>query len=146
MKVSGRWRHVYRAVGQVGQVIDVFVSLRRDTVAARRCFERAIGTTRITPSEVVTDRAPTYPMVLEELPAAWHRTDRYANHRIETDHGRLQARLGPMRGRKQDRSARVVIAGQAFVQNVRRGYYELAVEAPANRRVAVAFDERPLAI
>ncbi len=82
MKVSGRWRHVYRAVGQVGQVIDVFVSLRRDTVAARRCFERAIGTTRITPSEVVTDRAPTYPVVLE-LPAAWHRTDRYANHRIE---------------------------------------------------------------
>ncbi len=51
-----------------------------------------------------------------------------------------------MRGLKQDRSARVVIAGQAFVQNVRRGYYELAVEAPANRRVAVAFDERPLAI
>jgi transposase, IS6 family len=78
--VAGRWRYVYRAVDQFGQVIDVFVSLRRDTAAARRCFERAIGTTRITPSEVVTDRAPTYPVVLEALlPAAWHRTDRYAN-------------------------------------------------------------------
>jgi transposase-like protein len=81
VKVAGRWRYVYRAIDQFGQVIDVFVSLRRDTVAARRFFERAIGTTRITPSEVVTDRAPTYPVVLEELPAAWHRTDRcYAIH------------------------------------------------------------------
>jgi transposase, IS6 family len=83
VKVPGRWRHVDRAVDQVGQVIDVFVALRRDRVAARRCLERAIGTTRITPSKVVTDRAPTYPVVLEELPAAWHRTDRYANHQIE---------------------------------------------------------------
>jgi transposase-like protein len=146
VKVSGRWRYVYRAVDQAGQVIDVFVALRRDTVAARRCFERAIGTTRITPSEVVTDRAPTYPMVLEELPAAWHRTDRYANHRIEADHGRLKARLRPMRGLKQDRSARVIIAGQAFVHNVRRGYYELAVEAPVHLWLAVAFEELALAI
>jgi transposase-like protein len=68
VKVSGRWRDVDRAVDQAGQVIDVFVALRRDMVAARRCFERAIGTTRITPREVVTDRAPTYPVVLEELP------------------------------------------------------------------------------
>jgi IS6 family transposase len=53
----------------------VFVSPQRDASAARRFFERAIDATRVTPSEVVTDRAPTYPMVLDELlPAAWHRT------------------------------------------------------------------------
>jgi hypothetical protein len=46
-----------------------------------------------------------------------------------------------MRGLKQDYSARIVIAGHAFVQNVRRGHYELAAEEPVNRRVAVAFDE-----
>jgi len=40
----------------------------------------------------------------------------------------------------------VIIAGHAFVQNVQRGYYELAVEEPASRRVAVAFDELALAI
>jgi transposase, IS6 family len=84
--------------------------------------------------------------VLEELPAAWHRTDRYANNRVEADHGRLKARLGPMRGLKQDRSARIVIAGHAFVQNLRRGRYELAVEEPVPRRLAVAFDELALAI
>jgi transposase, IS6 family len=51
-----------------------------------------------------------------------------------------------MRGLKQDRSARVIIAGHALVQNLRRGHYELAVEEPSNLRVAVAFDELVLAI
>jgi transposase-like protein len=147
VKVAGRWRYVYRAVDQFGQVIDVFVSPRRDMRAARRFFERAIGTTKTIPSEIVTDQAPTYPVVLEELlPVAWHRTDQYANNRVEADHGRLKARLRPMRGLKQDRSARVVIAGHALLQNVRRGHYELAVEAPVIRRVAVAFDELALVI
>jgi IS6 family transposase len=95
----------------------------------------------------VTDLAATYPVVLEELlPAAWHRTDRYANNRIEADHGRLKARLRPMLGLKQDRSVKVVIAGHAFVQNLRRGHYELAVEEPVNQRVVAAFDALTLAI
>jgi transposase-like protein len=147
VRVAGRWRYVYRAVDQFGQVIDVFVSPRRDVVAARRFFERAIGTTKVTPVEVVTDQAATYPAVLDELlPAAWHRTDQYANNRVEADHGRLKARLRPIRGLKQDRNARVIIAGHAFVQNVRRGHYELATEEPTNRRLAVAFDELAMAI
>jgi transposase, IS6 family len=147
VKVAGRWRYVYRAVDQFGQVIDVFVS-----PAARRK-----GGPPVLPAghrhdhdqthRGVTDRAPTYPVVLDELlRAAWHRTDRYANNRIEADHGRLKARLRPMRGLKRDRSARVIIAGHAFVQNVRRGHYELAAEEPTNRRVAAAFHELALAI
>jgi IS6 family transposase len=125
----------------------VFVSPRRDAAAARRCFDRALSATKTTPVEVITDHAGTYPMVLAELlPAAWHRTDRYANNRVEYDHGRLKARLGPMRGLRQDRSTRVIIAGHAFVQNLRRGHDELAVEEPVNQRLAVAFDELALAI
>ena len=123
------------------------MSTHRDVKAARRFFQRTIATIKATPVEVVTDRAPVYRLVLEELlPTAWHCTDQYANNRVEADHGRLKARLGPMRGLKQDRSARAVIAGHAFVQNVRRKYYELAVEDPATLRLAVAFDELALAI
>jgi transposase-like protein len=147
VKVAGRWRYVYRAIDQFGQVIDVFVSARRDAKAARQFFEQAIGTTKVAPDEVVTDQAAVYLAVLDELvPAAWHRTDRYANNRVESDHGRLKARLRPMRGLKQDRSARVVIAGHAFVQNIRRAHYELAVEEPVTLRLAVAFDELAVAI
>jgi transposase, IS6 family len=147
VKVAGRWHYVYRALDQFGQVIDVFVSARRDATAARRFFQRAIGETKTMPVEVTTDQALVYPAVVEKLlPAAWHRTDRYANNHIEADHGRLKARLGPTRGLKQDRSARVVIAGHGLVQNLRRGHYELAVEEPVTRRVAVAFDELALVV
>jgi hypothetical protein len=51
-----------------------------------------------------------------------------------------------MRGLKQDASARVVIAGHGFVQNFRRGHYELAAEEPVNRRVAIALAELAVAI
>ena len=62
VRVAGRWRYVYRAIDQFGQVLDVYVSPRRDARAARRFFKRAIDTTKVTPSEVVTDRAPAYPL------------------------------------------------------------------------------------
>jgi IS6 family transposase len=136
VKVAGKWRYVYRAIDQFGQVIDVFVTPQRDAKAARRFFERAFSTTKVMPVEVSTDRAATYPVVLEDLlPAAWHRTEQHANNQVEADHGRLKARLRPMRGLKQDRSARGIIAGHAFVQNIRRGHYELAVEVPAGQRL-----------
>jgi transposase-like protein len=107
VKVAGQWRYVYRAVDQFGQVIDVLVSARRDATAARRFFQRAISETKVTPAEITTDKAQVYPGVLEDLlPATWHRTDQYVNNRIEWDHGRLKARLRPMRGLKQERSAR----------------------------------------
>jgi IS6 family transposase len=64
----------------------VFVSPRRDSKAAQQLFERAVGTTRVRPVEVVTDKATAYPLVLEELlPPAWHRTEHYANNRMEAD-------------------------------------------------------------
>jgi DDE domain len=74
----------------------------------------------------VTDRALALRAVIEELiPAAFHNTEQYANNRIEADHGRLKARLRPMRGRKRDDTARVIMRGDALMQNIRRGHYEL---------------------
>jgi transposase-like protein len=147
VKVGGKWRYVYRAVDEGGQVIDVFVSPRRDSNAARRFFQHALASTRVRPMEVVTDRAATYPIALDELlSAAWHRTERHANNRIEADHGQLKHRLRAMRGLKTDRSARTIIAGHAFVQNIRRGHYELAVDQPVVLRVAAAFTELARAV
>ena len=66
--------------------------------------------------------------------------------RVEADHGRLKARLRPMRGLKRFRSARVLAAGHAFVQNLRRGHYELATDTPPPLRIAAAFTELALTI
>jgi transposase-like protein len=74
-------------------------------------------------------------------PRAFHNTAQYANNRVECDHGRLKARLRPMRGLKTDRTARVVIAGHAFMQNLRRGHYELGVETDPRPRVQEAISE-----
>jgi transposase-like protein len=147
VKVNGVWRYVYRAVDQHGQVIDVLVSARRDAAAARRFFRRALATLKVTPTEVVTDAAAVYPAVLDELiPSAWHHVERYANNPIETDHGRLKHRLRSMRGLRTDITAQVIIAGHAFMQNLRRGHYELTADIPAVRRVAAAFTELAHAI
>jgi hypothetical protein len=51
-----------------------------------------------------------------------------------------------MRGLKQDRNARVIIMGHAFLWNIRRGHYELAVEEPTSRRLAVALAELALVL
>jgi transposase, IS6 family len=125
VKVAGRWRYVYRAVDQYGQVVDVYVSTKRDTPAASRFFISAIGACG-KPVEVVTDRSPVLTAAIDELlPGAVHDTEQYANNRVEADHGRLKARLRPMRGLKRDRSCRVISAGHAFIQNLRRHHYEL---------------------
>jgi transposase, IS6 family len=68
------------------------------------------------------------------------------NNPIESDHGRLKSRLRLMRGLKRLRSARVISAGHAFVQNIRRGHYELSVELDPQHRLPAAFAELALAI
>jgi transposase, IS6 family len=86
VKVAGRWRYVYRAIDQLGLVIDVYVSTRRDGSAARCFFTRALATTKVIPVEVTTDKAAVYPGVLDELaPRAWHCTEAYANNRTEAE-------------------------------------------------------------
>ena len=143
---SARWVYLYQAIDQYGQVIDVLVSEKRDLAATRRFFTRALDHGP-SPIEVTTDQAAVYQQVLDELvPAACHVTEQYGNNPIEADHGRLKSRLRPMRGLKQLRCARVITAGHAFIQNIRRGHYELGAEETVNLRVPAAFDELTLAI
>ena len=111
VRVAGVWRYVYRAVDQHGQVIDILVSARRDGAAARRFFQRVLGE-HARPEQVTTDKAKALIGAVEDVfPEAEHDTSVHANNRIECDHGRLKARLRPMRGLQSDRTASVVIRG-----------------------------------
>ncbi len=106
VKVAGSWRYVYRAVDQFGQVIDVLVSTKRDVKAATRFLSAGIRS-HGEPAEVTTDRSPALARAIVELLSATHHdTTQYANNRVEPDHGRLKARLRPMRGLKRDRTRR----------------------------------------
>ena len=76
----------------------------------------------------------------------WHRVEQYANNPIEADHSQLKRRLRPMRGLRTDLTAQVVLAGHAFLHNLRRGHYEVGVDACPALRVAAAFTELAQAI
>src|ERR1035441_6310383 len=93
VKVSGCWRYVYRAVDRYGQVIDVFVSKKRDLKAATALFTNAIRS-HGEPAEVTTDRAHALARAIAELlPDALHDTTQYANNRVEADQiGRASCR------------------------------------------------------
>jgi IS6 family transposase len=146
VKVAGRWRYLYRAVDQYGQVIDALLSEQRDTTAARRFFIAALRHGPA-PVGVTTDKAGPYLRVLDDLiPAAAHVTEQYGNNPIESDHARLKARMRPMRGLKRLRSAARIAAGHAFVQNLRRGHYELAIDVAPPLRLAAAFTELAQAV
>jgi IS6 family transposase len=144
VEVAGRWTYLYRAIDQHAQVIDVLVCEHRDGAAARAFFTRTL-TCGPSPVEVTTDRAPVYPRVVDELaPAARDVLEQYSNNTVEADHGRLKARLRPMRGLKTIRSLRTIATGHAFIQNLRRGHYELGTELPTHERLRAAFAELEL--
>ncbi|MEV0567005.1 DDE-type integrase/transposase/recombinase [Dactylosporangium sp. NPDC050588] len=75
------------------------------------------------------------------FPQTWRHVERHANNRIEADHSQLKHRLRPMRGLRTDRTAQTIIAGHAFIQNLRRGHYELGLDAPRGLPGAAALNE-----
>jgi DDE domain len=83
---------------------------------------------------------------MRAAPTARHVTEPYANNAIEADHGRLEARLQPMRGLNRLACARTVAAGHAFVQNPRSGHYAMTADVPMCDRIGIAFDELATAL
>jgi IS6 family transposase len=147
VKVASVWRYVYRAVDQHGQVIDVYVSRRRNVPAATRFFEMMLAG-RERPREVTTDlAAPLLRVVDDLLPEVLHDTTSTRTTGSSATTAGSRHGCGQGCGRRTDRTASTVIRGHAFVQNLRRGHYELGVEARCQRlRVAAAFDELATAI
>jgi IS6 family transposase len=86
VKVGGVWGYVYRVVDQHGQVIDVYVSKRRNLAAAEGFFEPALSA-HGRPTEVTNDlAAPLLRAVGDLLPEVVHEIELYANNRIENGH------------------------------------------------------------
>lgn len=121
----------------------MYVSQRRDIASARTFFTAALAV-HGDPAEVISEQALALAKAIEGLiPAALHNTGQYENNRLECDHGRPKARLRPMRGLKTERTASVVIRGHAFIQNLRRGHYELAGGQQAQLALTLGLAKRP---
>src|ERR687892_147733 len=67
-RVAGKWTYLYRAVDSTGATIDFLLSAKRDAVAAKRFFQKALrspGHPR--PRVINVDRNPSYPRVISDL-------------------------------------------------------------------------------
>ncbi len=126
VKVGRRWRYVYRAVDEQGQVVDGYGSERRDTEAAVACFRQALQSTDGCPQVVTTDKAAAYPPALAQvLPNVIHLAGKWEQQTIERDHQHLKGRIRCMRSFKTDPTAQVVGAGHSFMRNLQQGFYYL---------------------
>lgn len=65
---------------------------------------------------------------------------------LAADHAQLKRWLRPMRGIKTSTGLRILAAGHAFMQNLRRGHYEIGADEPAGRRLTLAFTDLARAI
>ena len=139
-RVRGRWVDASRAIDQAGQVVDVFVSARRNAKPAQAFLSRAFATTGVTPRRISTDQARGSPPALRgrRLPVE-HRRSRYVNNRLERDHRHLTHRLRPMRGCKRLPAADIVSRAQALIQNLRTGFSTLTGRIPRPLRLATAW-------
>ena len=109
IKVKGVWTYLYRAVDSVGQTIDFLLSARRDAVAAKRFFRKALAQPHtVTPRTITVDKNPAYPKAAAEMKRAgdlWRfsrlRQCKYLNNIVEQDHRRIKRLVRPGLGFRQ---------------------------------------------
>ncbi len=87
VNINGQRFYLWRAVDQDGDVVDVYLQRRRDSVAAKRFFRRLLRSHGESPWKIVTDKLRSYGVAHRELmPGTIHDTDHSANNRAELSH------------------------------------------------------------
>ena len=76
IKMNGRWCYLYRAIDRSGGLVDVSLSAKPDTAAAKALFRSAKAVTGVTPARVTTDGHDSYPRAIRTEPdeGVKHRT------------------------------------------------------------------------
>ncbi|MCV2880138.1 IS6 family transposase [Sedimentimonas flavescens] len=130
IKVKGRWTYLYRAVDRDGQTLDFMLSERRDLLAARSFFRRAISANGV-PERVVIDKSGANLAGLQAVNTILKFTGsgrtieirqvKYLNNIVEQDHRFIKRITGPMMGFKAVHSAAATIAGIETAHMIRKG-------------------------
>jgi transposase-like protein len=135
IKVRGQWVYLYRAVDKRGHTVDFLLSKRRDVVAAKRFFSRAMkqhGAPRVITLDgyAASHRAVTNLKAAGTLPRRVRvRSCKYLNNVVEQDHRRIKQRVRPMLGFKCFDTAAVTIRGIELAEKIKKGQFNLATLA-----------------
>ena len=128
VKIKGKVHWLYRAVDSKGNTVDFFLSKKQDKQAAKRFFRKSLKKpSNPEPEKITTDAHQAYPWAIKDLKRAkslkekvLHRTSKYLNNRIESNHARLKQKLKPMRGFKTFDGAQKTIAGMEALLMLRK--------------------------
>ena len=86
VKINGETHYLWRAVDHEGEVLESYVTKKRDKKAALRFFKKALKR-HGSPVEIVTDGLKSYPAALKELGIEDRRKmGRWLNNRAENSH------------------------------------------------------------
>ena len=129
VRVKGRWTYLYRAVDSRGQTIDFLLSARRDTVAAKRFFRKALAQPHVVnPRTITVDKNPAYPRAATEMKRdgeLWRRTRmrqcKYLNNIVEQDHRPIKRRVRASQHFRSFWGAWRTIAGYEAIHMIRKG-------------------------
>jgi putative transposase len=87
LTIRGEQHHLWRAVDQEGNVLDILVQRQRNKKAAKKFFRKLLKSLRYAPRVIITDKSRSYRAAKREiLPSVEDRQHRYLNNRAENSH------------------------------------------------------------
>src|ERR687891_1362357 len=129
IKVKGKDRYLYRAVGSTGQTIDFLLTARRDKESAKRFFRKVFSAEENPMARVLNvDKNPAYPAAVRALKAEGTlparvrlRQCRYLNNVVEQDHRTVKKRVWLAKGYGSVQSAWRTLQGIETMHMIRKG-------------------------
>lgn len=133
VKIKGQWKYLYRAVDKDGKIIDFLLTARRDTRAARRFLNKAIGSNG-KPSLINIDKSGANIAAIkqynkDENKRVKIRPCKYLNNIVEQDHRFIRRRIRPMLGFKSFWAARATLAGIELWLMLKKGQNKSSLPA-----------------
>ncbi len=117
VKINGETHYLWRAVDQEGTILDCYVSKKRNKRAAYKILKKLMAKYG-KPSEIVTDKLPSYKAALRDLNAQnLQETGRYKNNQVENSHLHFRRRERGMNKFRSMRSLQKFIAIQSTFLN-----------------------------
>jgi putative transposase len=117
VRINGELHYLWRAVDHEGEVLEIFVTKRRDRKAALKFLRKAMKRYG-PPDRVVTDKLRSYRAALRELGiASRQETGRWLNNRAENSHQPLRRREKIMNRFRSMRSLQKFAAVQSSIHN-----------------------------
>ena len=120
MKIGGKRMHLWRAVDDEGEVLDMLVQERRNKAAALKMLKKLLKNHGVHPEAIVTDKLASYRAAARDLGLL----DRHRpggmreNNRAENSHLPIRRRERKQQKFKSRASAQRFLATHAAIYNV----------------------------